>query len=267
MIDFDYLRPRTLGEATRLLADHAEARALAGGQTLIPTLKQRLARPTLLVDLQDIEELRGIQVDDAGLTIGAMTRHYETATHPAISTAIPALARLAQGIAHPQVRHLGTMGGSIANNDPAADYPAALVALGAEVETSRRRIPADDFFTGLFSTVLEPDELVVRIRFPRPRRAGYWKFANPASGYVTTGCFVAESESGVRVAVNGAAPSVYRQQAFEQALGKKFALEALASCRQDPRGLNSDMHASAEYRAQLVIVAARRALAMALAGA
>lgn len=266
MVDFDYLRPRTVADACNLLVGNPEARALAGGQTLIPSLKQRLVRPALLVDLQDIEELRGIRIDDQSVTVGAMTCHQETAENAGIRAAIPALSHLAGGIAHPQVRHLGTMGGSIANNDPAADYPAALVGLGAEVQTSRRRIPADAFFTGLFSTALEPDELVVSIRFPRPRRAGYWKFANPASGYVTTGCFVAETDAGIRVAVNGAAPSVFRQQSFEQALTERFAPESLLPCHQEPRGLNSDMHASAEYRARLVALAARRALAMALAG-
>jgi carbon-monoxide dehydrogenase medium subunit len=195
-----------------------------------------------------------------------MTRHAETATHAQLAAAIPALAFLASGIAHPQVRHVGTMGGSISNNDPAADYPAALVGLGAQVQTTRRSIPADDFFTGLFSTALEPGELVLRVRFPVPRRAGYCKIANPASGYVTTGCFIADfGAQGVRVAVNGAGPCVFRQTALEQALARDFSPAALAGLRQDPQGLNADLHASAAYRAQLVAVAARRALAMALA--
>ena len=265
MVDFDYARPRTLDEALSLLAAHPEARPLAGGQTLLPTLKQRLARPTLLVDLQALPELRGITIDDRTVTVGAMTRHAETASHTGLAAAIPALAFLAAGIAHPQVRHMGTMGGSISNNDPAADYPGALLGLGATVETNRRVIGADAFFTGLFSTALEPGELVLRIRFPRPRRAGYCKLANPASGYVTTGCFIAETAPGaVRAAVNGAGPCVFRLGALEQALAADFSPAALAGFRADARGLNSDLHATAAYRAQLIGVAARRALSMAV---
>lgn len=264
MVDFDYRRASSLDEALRLLAADPEARALAGGQTLIPTLKQRLARPTLLVDLQDLRELHGIEIDDDAVTIGAMTRHAQTARHAGVRDAIPALAMLAGGIAHPQVRHLGTLGGSIANADPAADYPGAVVGLGATIDTSHRTIPADAFFTGLFTTALAPGELVLRVRFPRPRRAGYCKIANPASGYVTTGCFVADTRDGVRVAVNGAGPFVFRQRAFEAALDARFAPDALDGLRQDPDGLNRDLHASAAYRAQLVGVAARRAVAAAL---
>ena len=265
MVDFEYARPRSLAEALALLAADPEAKPLAGGQTLLPTLKQRLARPSLLVDLQAIPELRGIEVANGVVSVGAMTRHAETASHPDIVATLPALAFLASGIAHPQVRHVGTLGGSISNNDPAADYPAALVALGAEVQTSRRRLPADEFFTGLFSTALEPGELVLRVRFPVPLRAGYCKMANIASGYVTAGCFVADFGAGrVRVAVNGAGPCVFRQRTLEQALGADFSPASLADFRQDAEGLNADMHASAAYRAQLVAVAARRALAMAL---
>lgn len=266
MVDFDYARPRSLAEALALLAADPEARPLAGGQTLLPTMKQRLARPTLLVDLQGLAELRGITVEDDVVSIGAMTRHAETATDPRIAKAIPALTALASGIAHPQVRHVGTLGGSISNNDPAADYPAALVGLGAEVQTTQRRIAADDFFTGLFSTALAPGELVLRVRFPVPVRAGYCKIANPASGYVTAGCFIADFGDGrVRVAVNGAGPCVFRQRALEQALARDFSVAALAGFRQDAQGFNADLHASAAYRAQLVAVAAKRALAMALA--
>lgn len=265
MVDFDYACPVTLAEALELLRSNPEAKAFSGGQTLIPTLKQRLARPALLVDLQKIPELRGIEVTDTHVTVGAMTRHAETATHAGIQAAIPALTHLAGGIAHPQVRHMGTMGGSISNNDPAADYPGALVGLGAEVQTSQRLIAADDFFIGLYSTALEPGELVLRIRFPRPHRAGYHKMPNPASGYVTAGCFIAQFADGrVRVAVNGAGPCVFRQSAFEAALTTSFTQEALAQCSQSPQGLNNDMHATAAYRAQLVQVAAKRALAMAL---
>lgn len=265
MFDFDYARPGGLADALALLASDPDARPLAGGQTLIPTLKQRLAHPTLLVDLQDLQELRGIEVAAGFVSVGAMTRHAETASHPQLAAAIPALAFLAGGIAHPQVRHVGTLGGSISNNDPAADYPAALLGLGAQVQTTRREIPADAFFTGLFSTALAPGELVLRVRFPIPLRAGYCKIANPASGYVTAGCFIADFGGGrVRVAVNGAGPCAFREAALEQALAGDFSPAALADFRRDPQGLNADLHASAAYRAQLVKVAARRALAMAL---
>ena len=265
MVDFDYVCPTTLEEALAMLRSNPEAKAFAGGQTLIPTLKQRLARPTLLVDLQNILELRGIEVNDLYVSIGAMTRHAETATHAGVAAAIPALSHLASGIAHPQVRHMGTMGGSISNNDPAADYPGALVGLGAEVQTSHRIISADDFFTGLYSTALQPGELVIRIRFPRPQCVGYHKMPNPASGYVTAGCFIAKFLDGrVRVAINGAGPCVFRQKAYESALTESFTQDALAQCTQSQQGLNSDMHATSHYRAQLVTVAAKRALAMAL---
>ena len=268
LVDFDYARPSTLAEAQALLAAHPEAKPLAGGQTLIPTLKQRLASPTLLVDLQALPDLRGIEVTDSHVTIGAFTRHAETAAHAGVARAIPALAFLASGIAHPQVRRMGTIGGSISNNDPAADYPAALVGLGAQVHTTARVIPADAFFTGLFSTALEPAELVLRVRFPIPRRAGYCKLANPASGYVTAGCFIAEmsgpAQEHVRVAVNGAGPCVFRQATLENTLAIEFSPAAIAGFCQDPQGLNADLHASADYRAHLVGVAARRALDMAI---
>jgi len=265
MVDFDYARPATLNEALALLQEHAEARALAGGQTLLPALKQRLARPTLLVDLQAVPELTGISITPEHVTLGAMTRHAQVAGDPALREALPALVALASGIAHPQVREMGTLGGSISNNDPAADYPAAVVALDGQVQTNRRTIAADDFFTGLFSTALEPGELVLRVRFARPRRAGYCKFAQPASGYVTAGCFIADHGEGrVRVAVNGAAACVFRQRTLEAALADDFSPRTLEGFAQAPTGLNADLHASAAYRAQLVAVAARRALAQAL---
>ena len=266
MVNFDYVRPATLAEALTLLRSDPEAKPLSGGPTLIPTLKHRLARPTLLVDLQAIAELRGIEVTDTHVSVGAFTRHAETASHPGIAQSIPALAQLASGIAHPQVRHMGTMGGSIANNDPAADYPGALVGLGAEVQTTQRTLAADDFFTGMFSTALEPGELVVRIRFPRPRRAGYCKMPNLASGYVTAGCFIFQAHDGqVRVAVNGAGPCVFRARELEAALQADFSPNALDGWAPSAAGLNTDLHATAAYRAQLVTVAAQRALAMALA--
>lgn len=262
--DFDYRRPATLAEAQAILAADPQARAYAGGQTLLPTLKQRLARPSVLVDLQDIPELRGVKVTDTAVEIGAMTRHYVTETDPAIRAAIPALSHLAGGIAHPQVRHLGTMGGSVANNDPAADYPAAVLALNATIRTTRREIAADDFFTGLFSTALEPGELIVSFRYPVPRRAGYHKFPNEASGHVTVGACVVDTGAGIRVAVNGAGPCVFRQTDAEARLSDRFDPAALEGFVQDPTGLNNDLHATPDYRAQLVAVAIRRALDRAL---
>lgn len=261
----DYARPATLEAARAILDADDHAQFLAGGQSLLPALKQRLARPSVLVDLQAIPDLHGVTVDADAVTLGAMTRHATVATDPAIRAAIPALSLLAGGIAHPQVRHLGTIGGSIANNDPAADYPAALVGLGARVRTTRREIAADDFFTGLFSTALAPGEIIISITFPRPIRAGYHKFANIASGYVTTGAFVSQAPSGVRVAVNGAGPCVFRHVAAEALLSAEFSSGAVEFVTQPAQGLNSDLHASAAWRAQLVCVAIRRATAMALA--
>ena len=261
---FTYHRPATLPEALALLRGNPDARPLAGGQTLLPAMKQRLSRPSALVDLQGIAEFQGVSVSPSAIRIGAMTPHYVTATHPEIAKVLPALSHLASGIAHPQVRHRGTLGGSIANNDPAADYPAALVGLGATVETTARRISADDFFTGLFTTALEPDELVVAVTFPVPERAGYHKFPSLASGYVEAGAFVASTAGGVRVAINGAGPVVFRQRDAEERLLRRFSAEALEGLVQSVEGLNSDLHASAAYRANLVEIAIRRALDRAL---
>lgn len=266
MYSFDYARPSTLEEAKALFDSHPEARPVSGGQTLLPTLKQRLANPGLLVDLQKIPDLRGIQITSTHVCVGAMTRHAEVAASADITRAIPALAYLAGGIADPQVRHMGTMGGSLANNDPAADYPGAVMGLGAEIVTSRRTIAADDFFLGLFTTALEPGELICQIRYPRVELAGYYKFAQPASGYVVAGCFVSRDTQGqVRVAVNGAGPCVFRQSDFEKALAAQFGTNEIDACQQGFVGLNTDLHASAAYRAQLIKVAAHRAVAWALA--
>lgn len=266
MVDFDYIRPSTLDQAVELLASQPDAKALSGGQTLIPTLKQRLARPTLLVDLQGLTPLRGIEVSAEQVSVGAFTRHAETASHVGIAQALPVLTHLASGIAHPQVRHMGTMGGSIANNDPAADYPAALMGLAAQVQTSQRTLSSDDFFTGMFSTALVPSELVVRIVFSRPQRAGYCKIPNPASGYVTAGCFISQWPDGrVRVAINGAGPCVFRARDLEEMLQADFSLKTLERWQLPATGLNNDLHASADYRARLVQVAAHKALQMALA--
>ena len=260
MYDFAYHRPKTLAEATAALKGKPEARALSGGMTLIPTLKQRLAKPSDVVDLNGIKDLAGIKVDGAGVTIGGMTRHADVASSADVKKAIPALAYLAGHIGDPQVRNRGTMGGSVANNDPAADYPAAVVGLGATVTTNSRTIKADDFFKGLFETALEDGELITSISFPKADKTGYMKFPNPASRYAMVGVFVAKTGSGVRVAVTGAGPCVFRVKAMEDALAKNFSSAAIKDIKIPADGLNSDIHGSAEYRAHLVNVMARRAV-------
>jgi len=260
MYAFEYHRPKTLAEVERLLASRPEAKLLAGGHTLIPTLKQRLAQPSDLVDISAIAELRGIREEGGGLTIGATTPHGEVETSELVRRTIPALADLAGEIGDPQVRNRGTLGGSIANNDPAADWPAGVLGLGATVRTNRREIPADDFFTGMFETALEEGEFVTAVHFPRPKRAGYAKFPNPASRYAVVGVFVAETEAGVRVAVTGAGPCVFRLDALERALAADFSPAAVDGITVEADGLNEDIHASAEYRAHLVKVMARRAI-------
>ena len=265
MYTFEYLRPATLSEAVGVLRNNEDAKPVAGGHTLIPTLKQRLASPSHVVDLQELNELRGIEAVSGGVRIGALARHAEVARSDTVRTGIPALAALASRIGDPQVRNRGTLGGSIANADPAADYPAALVALSATVCTSAREIAADDFFLDLFETALEADEIVTAVEFRAPRRAAYMKFPNPASRYAIVGVMVAQSDAEVRVAVTGAGPCVFRIDDMEQALSKRFAPEAVADIGISPDGLNSDIHASDEYRAHLVTVMARRAVAAALA--
>jgi carbon-monoxide dehydrogenase medium subunit len=234
---------------------------LAGGMTLLPTMKLRLARPSDLVDLSRIGELSGIEDKQSSVVIGATTRHAEVAASEVIRQRIPALAELAGHIGDAQVRNRGTIGGSLANSDPAADYPAAVLALGATVTTDRREIAADEYFRGLFETALEPDEIVVTVRFPVPTRAAYAKFPNPASRYAIVGVMVAQTGEGIRVAVTGAGPCAFRVRAFEDALAKKFVPESLADLGIDADDLNGDLHASPEYRAHLVQVMARRAVA------
>jgi aerobic carbon-monoxide dehydrogenase medium subunit len=263
MYDFRYHKAKSVAEAASLLGQTAEAKLLAGGMTLIPTLKQRLARPSDLIDLGGIAELKGIRQDDAAIAIGAMTRHIEVAESAAVRKAIPALAGLAARIGDPAVRNRGTLGGSISNNDPAADYPAAVVGLNATIVTAKRRIPADRFFTGLFETALEPDEIVTSVSFPIPEKAAYMKFPNPASRYAIVGVFVAKTKDGVRVAVTGAGPCVFRQKDMEAALARNFSADAIKAVAQKSDGLNADIHAGADYRAHLVGVLARRAVAAA----
>ncbi len=260
MYDFAYHRPKTLAEATASLKGKPEARAMSGGMTLIPTLKQRLAKPSDVVDLNGIKDLAGIKVDGSGVTIGGMTRHADVASSADVKKAIPALAYLAGHIGDPQVRNRGTLGGSVANNDPAADYPAAVLGLGATITTNSRTIAADDFFKGLFETALEDGELVTSITFPKADKTGYMKFPNPASRYAMVGVFVAKTGNTVRVAVTGAGPCVFRVKAMEDALAKNFSAAAIKDIKIPADGLNSDIHASAEYRAHLVGVMARRAV-------
>ncbi len=261
MYEFNYKRPTSLDEAVKLTADDEFALLLAGGMTLLPTLKMRLAQADDIVDLNGIAELGGISQDGEALVVGAMTRHADVAISDLVTAAIPALSDLAGQIGDPQVRNRGTLGGSLANNDPSADYPAAVLGLGATVITSRREITADDFFIDMFETALEPGEIIRAVRFPRPKRAAYSKFPNPASRYAVVGVFVAETGEGVRVAVTGAAPSVFRHTAMEAALADEFSPAAIDSIVVDPGGLNDDLHASAAYRAALVPVMAQRAVA------
>lgn len=257
---FDFHRPTSTADAIALLGRAADGRLIAGGQSLLPAMKLGLAAPTDLIDLSDIASLRGISLQDAALTIGAMSTHAEVAQSPGVREAIPALATLADGIADQQVRARGTMGGSLANNDPAACYPAAVLALKATVRTDRRSIPADEFFTGIYQTALEPGELIESISFAAPQAAAYIKFKQPASHYALVGVFVARHADGVRVAVTGCAAHAFRVPALEQALSAQWSAAAARAVRVDPSALNSDLHASAEYRAHLIPVLAARAV-------
>lgn len=262
MYAFDYHKPSSVQEAASLLASKEDATVVAGGQTLIPTLKHRLAQPTDLIDLSGVAELKGVKMDGDTLVIGAMTTHADVAADATVRSAIPALADLADGIGDAQVRNCGTIGGSVSNNDPAADYPAALLALGATVVTTNRSISADDFFTGMFDTALEPGEIVTEIRFPKPARAAYAKFPNPASRYAIVGVMVAESGGQVRVAVTGAGQDgVFRATEIEQALAGTFSADSAKAVEIPPDNMSADIHASADYRAHLVSVMASRAVA------
>ena len=264
MYEFNYQKAGSVADAAAMLSKHPEARLLAGGQTLIAAMKLRLASPSDVVDLSGVKELSGIKVDGGGITVGAMTTHAAVATSKDVMKAIPALARLAGSIGDRMVRNMGTLGGSVANNDPAADYPAAVVGLNATIVTNKRKIGAGEFFKGMYETALQAGEIITSISFPIPKRAGYMKFKNPASRYAIVGVFVAETAGGVRVAVTGAGPSVFRVPEMEKALASKFSADAVANIKVAAAGLNSDMHASAEYRAHLVTVMAKRAVAQAL---
>lgn len=264
MYDFGYHRPSSAADAAALLAKNGEAKVVAGGMTLIPTLKQRLAQPSDLVDLGGIGDLKGIKAEAGGITIGAMTTHAEVARSPEVQKTIPALACLAAGIGDPQVRNRGTIGGSVANSDPAADYPAAVLGLGATIRTNKREIKADDFFKGMFETALQDGEIITAIHFPKPEKAGYSKFPNPASRYAIVGVFVAKTAGGTRVAVTGAGACAFRSKELEAALGSNFSADAAKGVKIKADGLNNDLHATAAYRAHLVSVMAARAVAAAV---
>ena len=262
MYSFELHKADSVANAAALLAQTG-GKPLAGGQSLVAAMKMRLSVPGALVDLSGVSELKGIRKEGDAIVIGAMTRHSEVAASAAVKAAIPALASLAHAIGDRQVRNMGTMGGSLAHNDPAADWPAAVLGLGATVQTNKRKIAADDFFTGMFETALAADELIVAVSFPVPKKAAYAKFPNPASRFALVGVFVAQTGSGVRVAVTGAGASVHRSKALEDALGKSFSADAAKGVRIDPKGLNGDLHGSPEYRAHLVAVMASRAVAAA----
>ena len=263
MYAFTFERPTTQADAVKLA--QAGGKPLAGGQTLLASMKLRLAAPEQLVDLGAVKDLAGVRQDGDALVIGAMTRHADVASNADVRAMIPALAALAEGIGDKQVRAQGTLGGSVANNDPAADYPAAVLGLGATVITNQREIPADEFFQGLFATALEEGELITAIRFPKPKRAAYMKFRQPASLFALIGVFVAETSDGVRVTVTGGGNGVFRHSAMEAALGKSFTPDAAAAVGTDAGELNGDLHGSAAYRAHLVGVMAQRAVAKAAA--
>ena len=266
MQTFGYSEPSTVAKAAGAASANSEGRYLAGGQSLLAAMKLGLAAPGELIDLSRVADLRGIKVEGNGaaITVGAMATHAEVAASLEVGTRIPALAALAGGIGDAQVRNRGTLGGSLANDDPAADYPAAVLALGGTVNTDKRQIAADDFFKGLFETALAPGELILSVTFPVPKRAAYEKFRNPASRFALVGVFAAQTSQGARVAVTGAGSrGVFRVKSMEQALAREWSPKAIESVAVPASELQSDLHASAEYRAQLVNVLARRAVAAA----
>ncbi len=258
MYDFSYTRATHLQEAVTLAGEGAQA--LAGGQTLLASLKLRLAAPGRLVDLGSLPDLAGIQIDATSVRIGAMTCHADVGAHPVLRKRFAALASLAGRIGDRQVRARGTIGGSVANNDPAACYPSALLACGASIETNLREIAADDFFLGLFSTALEPGEIITAVRFPIPQMAAYEKLRQPASHFPLIGVFIARDAQGVRVAITGGGYGVYRDAALERALSERFSAEVLQAAPIDTTQLAADLHATQAYRAQLIRVLCGRAV-------
>ena len=259
MYAFEHHQAKSVADAAALLAKTG-GKALAGGQSLVAAMKLRLAQPGHVVDLSGVAELKGIRREGDHVTIGAMTRHAEVASSDVVKGAIPALAALAEGIGDRQVRNMGTLGGALANNDPAADWPAGVLGLGATVITNKRKIAADDFFKGMYETALGADEIIVSVSFPVPKKAAYAKFPNPASRFALVGVFVAQTGSGVRVAVTGAASSVFRSKPIEDALAKSWTAAAAKAVKVDASGLNADLHGSPAYRAHLVSVMAARAV-------
>jgi aerobic carbon-monoxide dehydrogenase medium subunit len=261
MYEFKFSRPATVRQAANLLAKTEDAKLIAGGHTLVPVMKQRLARPAQLIDLSKVEGLDSIETKGRSLVIGAMARHASVAASSVVKANIPALANLASMIGDPAVRHMGTIGGSLANNDPTADYPPAVMALDATIVTNKRKLKPEEFFQGLFTTALAPDEIITRVQFPLAKKAAYIKFRNQASRYALVGVFVAKRPSEVRVAVTGAGgDGVFRVTQFEEALKKRFNPKSLDGLTVSADGLNSDLHGSAEYRAHLIGVLARRAV-------
>jgi len=264
MYNFSFHRPTTVRQAAGLLSRNPDAKLLAGGHSLLPVMKQRLAQPSALIDLSQVEGMSGVELKGRSVVIGAMTRHADVANSQVLKDAMPALAGVPGSIGDPQVRNRGTIGGSIANNDPNADYPAALLGLGATIITNKRRIVADDFFQGMFTTALEEGEIIVKVSFPIAKKAAYEKFKHPASGFALVGVFVSKRGPDIRVAVTGAgANGVFRVKSFEEALKKRFAAKSIEGLTVPATGMNSDIHASAEYRAHLIGVLARRVLARA----
>jgi carbon-monoxide dehydrogenase medium subunit len=261
---FEYHRPASVKDAAVLGEKKSDGRYLAGGQSLVQAMKLRLSTPSDLIDLNALQDLKTLKAEGGAVVVGAMVRHAEVASSSSVQKALPALASLAGQIGDRQVRHLGTIGGSLANSDPAADYPAAVLGLGATIATNKRKIAADDFFKGLYETALQPGELITSVSFPVPKRAAYMKFKNPASRFAIVGVFVADFGNAVRVAVTGAGPCVFRQADMEKALAAKFAPESVASIKAKADGLNNDLHASPEYRAHLITVMAKRAVEAAL---
>ena len=260
MYNFNYHRPDSLEAAKTLFSDCDDPMYLAGGHTLLPSMKQRLRDPSDLIDLSGIADLNAITVEGNTVTIGALTPHDTVARSADVAKAIPALAELASGIGDAQVRNRGTIGGSLANNDPSADYPAAILGLGATIVTDEREIAADDFITGMFETALKDGELITAVRFPVPEKAAYVKFPNPASRYATVGVLIAKTGGDVRVAITGASPSAFRASDMEAALAKDFSAAALDGITLDPDDMNADLHASGEFRAHLCVTMAKRAV-------
>lgn len=261
MYNFTFHRPTTVRQAAGLLARNPDGKLLAGGHSLLPVMKQRLASPSALVDLSLVEGMTGVELKGRSVVIGAMTRHADVAKSDVLKEVMPGLAAVPGSIGDPQVRNRGTIGGSIANNDPNADYPAACLGLGATIITNKRRIAADDFFQGMYTTALEDGEIIVKVSFPIAKKAAYEKFKHPASGFALVGVFVSKRGSEIRVAVTGAgSEGVFRVPAFEEALKKRFTAKSIEGMTIPATGMNADIHASPEYRAHLVSVLAKRAL-------